>query len=88
MGLVARKPVFGGLQKTYECGPKKYIYNAIGDQLSLTSHINCIVARCLKNVVYLMACALSGHDDVALLNDAANDAESTQKSNITSLSLV
>ena len=25
--------------------------------LSVTSHINCIVARCLINVVYLMACA-------------------------------
>ena len=27
---------------------------------------------------------LSGHDDVALLNDVANDAESTQKMKITS----
>ena len=27
---------------------------------------------------------LSGHDDVALLNDVANDAESTQKFKITS----
>ena len=26
---------------------------------------------------------LSGHDDVALLNDVANDAESTQQPNIT-----
>ena len=31
---------------------------------------------------------LSGHDDVALLNDVANDTESTQKLKITSLSLV
>ena len=30
--------------------------------LSVTSHINCIVACCLINVVYLTAC----HDDVAL----------------------
>ena len=48
--------------------------------LSATSHINCISARCLINVVYLVAC----NDDVALLNDVANDAESTQKSIITS----
>ena len=33
--------------------------------LSVTSHINCIVACCLINVVYLTECALSGHDDVA-----------------------
>ena len=26
--------------------------------LSVTTHINCIVARCLINVVYLMACAI------------------------------
>ena len=30
--------------------------------LSVTSHISCIVARCLINVVYLKV----GHDDVAL----------------------
>ena len=29
--------------------------------------------------------SLSGHDDVAFLNDVANDAESTQKSIITSI---
>ena len=29
--------------------------------LSVTSHINCIAARCLVNVVYL-----TDHDDVAL----------------------
>ena len=28
--------------------------------------------------------SLSGHDDVALFNDVANDAESIQKSKITS----
>ena len=49
--------------------------------LSVSSHINCIVARCLINVVYLTHVPLSGHDDVALfvLNDVTNDAESTQK---------
>ena len=31
---------------------------------------------------------LSGNDDVALFNDDPNDAESTQKSKIASLSLV
>ena len=34
--------------------------------LSATSHINCIVARCLINIVYLRHVPLSGHDDVAL----------------------
>ena len=47
--------------------------------LSVTSHINCIVARCLLNVVYLTACYL--HQvmmTLHFLNDVANDAESTQ----------
>ena len=42
----------------------------------------------IKNVIYLTACALSGSDDVALLNDVANEAESTQKLIIKSYSLV
>ena len=46
------------------------------------------VARCLINVVYLTACAFICHDDVHFLNDVANDAESTQKSIISSYSLV
>ena len=29
-------------------------------------HINFIAARCLINMVYLTACALSGHDYVAI----------------------
>ena len=34
--------------------------------LSVTSHINCIVAHCLINVVYLSQYVpLSGHDDFA-----------------------
>ena len=33
--------------------------------LSVTSHINCIAARCLINDVYLTHVPLSGHDDVA-----------------------
>ena len=57
--------------------------------LSVTSHINCIVARCLINVVYLTACCLyQVMMTVHFLNDIANDAESTQKSKITSYSLV
>ena len=51
--------------------------------LSVTIHINCSVARCLINAVYLTALPLSGHEGVALLNDVANYAESTQKSIIT-----
>ena len=34
--------------------------------LSVTSHINCIVTRCLINVVYLRHVPLSGHDGVAV----------------------
>ena len=41
--------------------------------LSVTSHITCIVARGLINVVYLMACAFIKSWDVALFNDVAND---------------
>ena len=53
--------------------------------LSVTSHINCIVARCLINVVYLKACCLyQVMMTLHFLNDVANDAESTQKSKITS----
>ena len=53
--------------------------------LSVTSHINCIVARCLINVVYLTACCLyQVMMTLHFLNDVANDAESTQKSKITS----
>ena len=52
--------------------------------LSVTSNINCIVARCLINVVYLLHVPLSGHDDVHFLNDVANDDLSTQRSKNTS----
>ena len=53
--------------------------------LSVTSRINCIVARCLVNVVYLTACCLyQVMMTLHFLNDVANDAESTQKSKITS----
>ena len=52
--------------------------------LSVTSIINCIVARCLINAVYLLHVPLSGHDDVHFLSDVANDDLSTQKSKITS----
>ena len=47
-----------------------YIY------LSVTSHINCIVARCLINVVYLTACCLQVLMTLHFLSDVANDAES------------
>ena len=54
-------------------------------KLSVTSHINCIVARCLINVVYLTACCLyQVMMTLHFLNGVANDAESTQKSKITS----
>ena len=47
--------------------------------LSVTSHINCIVARCLINVVYLTACCLyQVMMTLHFLSDVANDAESTQ----------
>ena len=49
------------------------------DSLSVTSHINCIVARCLINVVYLTACCLYQiMMTLHFLSDVANDAESTQ----------
>ena len=45
--------------------------------LSVTSHINCIVARCLINIVYLTACCLyQVMMMLHFLNDVANDAES------------
>ena len=47
--------------------------------LSVTSHINCIVARCLIKVVYLTACCLyQVMMTLHYLSDVANDAESTQ----------
>ena len=57
--------------------PTKQLVDQI---LLVTSHINCMVVRCLINVVYLTACAFILH----FLNDVANDAESTQTSKITS----
>ena len=58
---------------------------AINIALSVTSHINCIVARCLINVVYLTACCLyQVMMTLHFLNDVANDTESTYKSKITS----
>ena len=53
--------------------------------LSVTSRINCIVARCLINVVYLTACCLyQVMMTLHSLNDVANDAESTYKSKMKS----
>ena len=47
--------------------------------LSVTIYIDCSVARCLINVVYLTACAfIRSLRRAALLIDAANDADSTK----------
>ena len=46
--------------------------------LSVTSYINCIVARCLINLVYLTACCLyQVMMTLHFLSYVANDAEST-----------
>ena len=64
-------------------------FDRVYSYLSVTSYINCIVARCLINVVYLTACAfIQVMMTLHFLNDVASDAESTQKSKITSLSQV
>ena len=53
----------------YPCIQRRILYVEFSFDLNLilsvTSHINCIVAHCLINFVYLMAMPLSGHDDVA-----------------------
>ena len=54
-------------------------YLAVKFDLSVTSQINCTSARCLISMAYLRHLPLSGHKDVALLNDVTNDAESKQK---------
>ena len=57
-------------------GSCRYVLAA---DLSVTSHINCIVARCLINFVYLTACCLyQVMMTLHFLSDVANDAESTQ----------
>ena len=57
-----------------------YLCNACmtkGLNLSVTSRINCIVARCLINVVYLTTCCLyKVMMTLHILNDVANDAGS------------
>ena len=56
-----------------------------GYTLSVTSRINCIVTRCLINVVYLTACCLyQVIMTLHFLNDVANEAELTYKSKMTS----
>ena len=45
--------------------------------LSVTTHINCIVVRCLINVMCLYQVMMTLH----FLNDVPNDAESTQNRN-------
>ena len=47
--------------------------------LSVTSHINCIVVRCLINVVYQGMCLYHVMMTLHFLNDVANDTEWTQK---------
>ena len=63
------------------CFSPKMLKLDIYAYLSVTYHINCIVARCLINVVYLTACFLyQVMMTLHFLNDVANDAESIQKS--------
>ena len=53
--------------------------------LSVTFHTNFTAARCLINVIYLTACCLyQVMMTLHFLNDVAYDAESTQKTKITS----
>ena len=47
-------------------GGGKYQPKATLIKISVTSHIKCIAARWLINIVYLTPLPLSGHDDVAL----------------------
>ena len=47
--------------------------------LSVTVHINCSVAGCLINFVYLDMCLYQVIMTLHSLNDVANDTESTQK---------
>ena len=59
---------------------EEFVWNhCLEGHLSVTIRINCSVACCPINVVYLRHVPLSDHDD----DDVANDAESTQKSIIT-----
>ena len=61
------------------------VVEEIYNHISVTSRINCIVARCLINVVYLTACCLyQVMMTLHFLNDVANDAESAYKSKMTS----
>ena len=71
------------------CNQANSVHRLISSELylslSVTSHTNCIVARCLINVVYLTACCLyQVMMTLHFLSDVANDAQSTQKSKITS----
>ena len=50
--------------------------------LSVTSHINCIAARCLINVVYLTACVYQVMMTLHFFNDVANDASEHKNYNI------
>ena len=63
------------------CPFSNFLYgaNVIGFISYLSCQLHCCALpdkRCLSHGML----PLSGHDDVALLNDVANDAESTQKS--------
>ena len=67
----------------------KVYSDAVAFILSVTSHINCIVARCLiKRCLSHGMCLYQVMMTLYFLNDVANDAELTQKSKITSLSSV
>ena len=53
--------------------------------ISIISYNNCIVARCLISIVYITACCLyQVMMTLHFLCDVAYDAESTQKSKMTS----
>ena len=56
-----------------------YIRSSLHPAKAIT-HINCIAARCLINIMCLYQVMLTLH----FLDDVANDAELTQKSKITS----
>ena len=61
---------------------KKYGLKHCFCYLSVTSHINCIAACCLINMVYLKACAFMMK--LHFLNDVANDTQSHKDKKITS----
>ena len=78
-----RGPVFKYLMLMWLFKCIQYLYHlqikrfevALNGELSVTTNINCIVARCLSHGMCLYQVMMTLH----FLNDVANDAESTQK---------